>query len=167
MWKKRFIISFILIVSWYFILNTCIAGTGMWLGNMSTIYNPDQTKAINTEYNSSTINTPIEDWARWITPENAGLAWADDTEITYYMDALTKVLHVVQNVVNYALWILWTIALIYLIIHGFIILTAAWDDSKVKKWLKWIKNAFIAITWIWLSWIIIRFILRLISYVAS
>ena len=167
MWKKRFIISFILTVTWCCILNTCTAGTWMWLGNMSTIYNPDIWKVIDTQYNNSDINNPIEDWAKRITPENAGLVGSDSQEITDYMDALAGVLHVIQNVVNYALWILSLVALIYLIIHWFMILTAAWDDSKVKKWLKGVKNAFIAIAWIWLSWIIISFILRLINYIAS
>lgn len=167
MWKKRFIISSILFTVWSYILNLCIAGTGMGLWNMSTIYNPDQTKVINTEYNSSTINNPIEDWARRVTPDNAWLVGTDETEITDYMDALGQVLHVIQNVVNYALWILSLVALIYLIIHGFMILTAAGDDAKMKKWLKWVKNAFIAIAWIWLSWIIISFILWLINYIAS
>lgn len=161
MWKKRFIISFILMLSGCFIFGICKAG--MWLGNMSTIYNPDITKVIDTQYNNWAIDNPIEDWAKRVTPEWAGLA-GTDTEITDYTDALGKVLHVIQNVVNYALWILSLVALIYLIIHWLMIMTAAWDDGKMKKWLKWVKNAFIAIAWIGLSRIIISFILWLINY---
>ena len=94
------------------------------------------------------------------------IVWSEE-QIDNYNIALTKVLTVIQNVVNYTLWLLSVIAVIYILIHGFMILTAAWDDSKTKKWLKGIKNAFIAIAWIALSWIIISLILWLINTFSS
>lgn len=136
------------------------------------IYNTDITSVINTEYNWTSIETnPIEAWiwyAIWVWWEEpiSWLAWTE-TEITEYDDALSKIIIVIQNVVNYVLWILAVIAVTYLLIHGFIILTAAGDDSKVKKWLKWVKNAFIAIAWIWLSWIIVALILWFIRTFAG
>ncbi len=148
------------------------ANAGMWLGNMTTIYNPDITKVIDTNFNGSEITNPLNDWAYWVVKWDWGaweiewLVWTE-YEITEHSDALGKILKVIQNVVNYALLILGTVALIYLIAHGFIILTAAGDDSKVKKWFKWIKNAFVAIAWIGLSRLIISFLLRLINTIAG
>ena len=140
----------------------------MWLWNTQYIFNTELDKVIDTQYNWDALNSsPIEHWAfRLVNWESwnwrlSGLAWTE-TEITSYTTAIDKILKVIQNIVNYALWLLWVVALIYLIIHGFMILTAGGDDSKTKKWFKWIKNAFIAIAWIWLSRIIISFILRLI-----
>ena len=143
----------------------------MSLQNTPIIYNTDITQAIDTKYNWTDIEeNPIEVWMwsviwAWWNEQIWGLAWTE-TEITDYHDALNKILKVIQNVVNYTLWILWLIALIYLIIHGIIILTALSDDSRTKKWLKWVKTAFIAIAWIWLSWVMISFILWLINKIA-
>lgn len=140
----------------------------MSLWNDSNIYNQELWNAINTQYDWNDISWPLNDgayrivnweWGNW---QLSWLVWTDQ-KIDDYEDALSKILKTIQNVVNYTLWILSLIALLYLVIHWFIILTASGDDSKVKKWLKWIKNAFLAIAWIWLSWIIISFILWLIT----
>ncbi|MEI7557973.1 MAG: hypothetical protein WCJ45_03990 [bacterium] len=40
---------------------------------------------------------------------------------------------VIKNIVNYALGMVALVALIYLIYHGFLILTAAGDDTQYKK----------------------------------
>lgn len=142
----------------------------MWLWNEQFIFNTEIDKIVDTtfwwEYDGS--GNPTRIWTYRISWEWTieWLVWTSDI-IDNYETALTKVLHVIQNVVNYTLWILGLIALIYIMIHWFIILTAAGDDTKAKKWYKWIKNAFIAIAWIGLSWLIISWILRLINTVAA
>lgn len=142
----------------------------MWLWNEQFIFNTEIDKIVDTtfwwEYDGS--GNPTRIWTYRISWEWTieWLVWTSDI-IDNYETALTKVLHVIQNVVNYTLWILGLIALIYIMIHWFIILTAAGDDTKAKKWYKWIKNAFIAIAWIGLSWLIISWIIRLINTVAT
>ena len=140
----------------------------MSLWNNQTIYNTDITKVLGSDYNWAEIDNPLPDWAYWIVSWEWWSGWISwlvwtETEITQHSDALNKILKIIQNIVNYALGILAWVALVYLIIHWLIILTAAGDDTKTKKWYKWIKNAFIAITWIGLSRMIIRFILRIIA----
>lgn len=165
MWEKRIIIASILFTLWCCIMEYCTAWMSLW--NITNIYNSGIWNAI----------APIESDDGWSILHIGShrifwqwnvdwIVWADET-IDSYGIALKKILTVIQNVVNYTLWLLWVIAVIYLLIHGFMILTAAWDDGRTKKWLKWIKNAFIAIAWIWLSWIIISFILRLINTFAA
>lgn len=135
-----------------------------------SIYNHDIWNAIgNVEPENWDNNTSIlHVWSKRVFGQGgiSGIVWSDEL-IDYYESALTKILTTIQNVVNFILWLLWVIAVIYLLIHWFIILTAGDDDSKTKKWLKWVKNAFVAIVWIWLSWIMISFILWLINTFTS
>jgi hypothetical protein len=74
---------------------------------------------------------------------------------------------VVHTFINYALWLLSLLALIYLIVHGFIIMTAMGDDTKVKKWLSGIKTAGIAIAGIALSWLLVTLIFYVIGLITS
>ena len=156
-----------LIITIIAVCTTNIVHARRRLDNSTTIYNTEIENAINTQYNWEDINDPIRIWAGWVL--SGGIEWivSSDEEIDGYETALQRILKTIQNIVNYTLWILGLVALIYLIVQWFTILTAAWDDSKVKKWLKWIKNAFIAIAWIWLSRIIITFIIRLINTLAT
>ena len=59
------------------------------------------------------------------------------------------------------------VALVYLIYHGFIMLTAAGDDAQYKKGLKGIKFAAIAIVGIGLSRLIVSGIFRLIDLIIN
>ena len=172
---KKIIVT-TLIVSISIIMNLCFVSAQEWWFSIhnQNIYNRNILKVLDTNYNGTPIDmNPIEVWIWhiiiWEDETNPQLSWLvwTDQEITEYSDALRKILKVIQNVVNYLLWLLWVVALIYLILHGFMILTAAGDDSKMKKWLKWVKNAFIAIAGIWLSWLIISFVLRLIKTITE
>lgn len=185
------IVIFILIVSINIIINISFAqpahwqawdaaawwGWNVWVSQMNfldktNIYNKNIDKAIAPiEQDPDHDGSILHIWSHrifgiWWDEGVEWIVWTDE-EFDNYNEALTKILTVIQNIVNYTLWLLWVISVIYLLIHGFMILTAAWDDSRTKKWLKWIKNAFIAIAWIWLSWIIISFILRLINTFTS
>ena len=165
MLKRRKIIAYILIITWCYTLNFCTA----WMGfEDNTIYNTGRENVIAPIDDPNDTWSILHVWSRRIfsTWNVEWLVWTDEA-IGNYNTALTKILTVIQNIVNWALWILWLIALIYLIIHGFMILTAAGDDGKVKKWFKWVKNAFLALGWIWLSWIIVSFIIWLINLFTS
>lgn len=165
MQRNRIIIAAILFISWCCILDFCVAWFGLWY---TTIYNTGRENAIAPIDDPNDTWSILHVWSRRIFWQwnVEWLVWTDEA-IGNYNTALTKILTVIQNIVNWALWILWLIALIYLIIHWFMILTAAGDDSKSKKWFKWVKHAFIALWWIWLSWIIVSFIIRLINLFAA
>lgn len=72
-------------------------------------------------------------------------------------------LNVIKKAVNWVLWILSLIALILCLWWWFQMLTAAWDDNKVKTWTKILKNAAIWLAVIWLSWLLVSFIFRIIN----
>ena len=57
------------------------------------------------------------------------------------------------------------VALVYLIYHGFLIMTAAGDDTQYKKGLAGIKYAAIAIAGIGASWLVVSGIFWLIALI--
>lgn len=78
-----------------------------------------------------------------------------------------ELIDVAINFINRVLWILWFIALVICLIWGFQMVTASGDENKYKKWFTILKQAWIWLVVIWLSWIIVRLILWLISTMRS
>ncbi len=158
-----------------FIISSSILLTNVFwqwfeLWNTSTILNTDVNDAINTDNGMWTIGDPIREWAYQIVHSSDWdyeIWWVIDEEITDHDTALENTLWIITNIINYALGLLSLVALIYLLAHWFMIVTAAWDDAKYKKGLKWIKYAAIALVGIWLSWFIISLIFRIIENIAT
>ncbi|HKL43923.1 MAG TPA: hypothetical protein VJ892_01445 [Candidatus Absconditabacterales bacterium] len=169
--KKKLchIISFILVVS-SFTLLTNVFGQGFELGNTSTILNTDMNDAINTDNGGGTIGDPIREGAYQIINSNDGdyeVGGIINDEITDHDTALNNTLGIIIRIINYALGMLSLVALIYLLLHGFMMVTAAGDDAKYKKGLKGIKYAAIALAGIGLSRFIISFIFWIIENIAT
>ena len=85
----------------------------------------------------------VRDWDDWLQEE-----WIIDW---------------IQTVVNWVLWLIWLVALIMLLWWGFLMVTAAGEDDRYQKWFKILKQV-----WIWLiilgvSWLIISLIFRIIG----
>jgi len=163
-------ISLALIFGSLALLNNAFWQFELW--NTSTILTTDINEAVNTDVWSATIWDPIRQWAYQVVRSDDWdytLAWIvdNDNEITQHSTALNRTLWIINNIINRALGILSLVALIYLIVHWFIMITAAWDETKYKKWLKWIKYAAIAIAWIWLSRFIISLIFRIIEGITT
>ncbi len=138
------------------------------LWNTSTILNTDINQAVNTDLWSTTIWDPLRQWAYQVVHSDDWLHelwWIidSDTQITDHNTALNRTLNIIKSIINYALSLLSLVALIYMIYHGFLMLSAAWDDSRYKNWFKWIKNSIIAIAGIWLSRFVISLIFRIIE----
>lgn len=130
--------------------------------------NPIYNTWISNVITGSASDNPMRDGILTITNWTNGNWWIlwilhTNNIIRNHMEALNDTLKIIQNIVNYALWLVWLIWLIYMLVQWFIILTAWQDDSKQKKWFKWIKNGIIAMIWIWLSWFVISFVLWLIN----
>jgi len=129
----------------------------------STIFNSNQDQYLD----ANNISNPIRDWAYTAikSPDSSNevgwVQWASQ-KIEDHDSARERTFAIIKNLINYALGLLSLIALIYIIYHGFIILTAAWDDAKYKQWLKWVKFAAIALVWIGLSRIVVSSIFWLI-----
>lgn len=76
--------------------------------------------------------------------------------------ARETVAKVMADIINYALAIVGLIALVYLLYHAFLTLTAGGDDERAQKWFKGIKYALIALVGIALSPFIIGLVLYLV-----
>ena len=165
-----YILSILFIANSVLLLDSTFWSFNLW--NTNTILNTNIEATIYTNIGWSTIGNPIREWVRQIIHSddwNYVLTWiADsDVEITEHDTAFNRILEITKRIINRALWLLSLVALIYLIVHGFIILTATWDDTRYKKWMKWIRNATIALWGIWLSWFIVSFIIRIIQNITS
>lgn len=138
-----------------------------------TIYTDTESKYIEAK----NINDPIRDWA-YAAINNPG-EWTDsnesqiigvqgiDNQITNHQTAEKWTLKYIYNIINFALAWLSLVALLYLIYHWMIVLTAAGDDNRYKEGMKGIKYAVIAILGIGLSWIFISGIFRLVNGIAN
>ena len=127
-----------------------------------------------TNFNENTDSTPIIDneeiqniewWSQHISEKTLWIIHLPQPE--NYTTSLGYVMALIQIAINWTLWILAFIALIYLLYCGFLIFSAGADDKSASKWKGWIKTAAIALSGIGLSWLIISAMLRFINNIAA
>lgn len=135
---------------------------------------PDSSNYILNENDQQVLNTegiddPLRDGAYNITQTNDPSSPLDvvssNDKIATHQNAQNKTLNIIKSIINYALGLVSLVALVYLIYHGFLIVTASGDDTQYKKGLKGIKFAAIALVGIGLSWLIVSLIFRLITLI--
>lgn len=167
-WKYSKILAccIVFVFGFFFFMNVSNAQIIYPNDGFSDYVNKDSSDVVDT----TNIVDPIRDWA-WniIESGSSKVDWiiGSDTKIKNHDDALKRWLSLVQNVMNWAIGLLWFVALVYLLYHGFLVLTGAWDEEKTKKWWKGLKIAATAIVWIWLSWLFVSFIFWLIEILAG
>ena len=104
-------------------------------------------------------------WSSWSVYTNwYWVIWAWQNDNTW---SEARIITTIRNAINRVLWILWLIALILCLWWWFQMLTAAWDDGKVKTWTKILKNAAIWLIVIGISWLVVTFVFRIINTVAA
>ena len=81
--------------------------------------------------------------------------------------AWEKATNLMKWFMNYLLWLVGLIALGYLIVNGFITLTAGDNEERSARWMKWIRVAALAIAWLALSWFLLSLIFFLIFTVTD
>ena len=170
----KFKLIYYFIALFFLVLNVSIFADvfGQWLqlGQDQTIFNTDANNTLNTYDNNNPISDPLRQWAYKIidadttnTISNQELWWiVNPWLIQNHATALSSTMAILKNIINYSLWLVSLIALIYLMYHWFLMVTAAWDDTQYKKGIKWLKLAAVALTGIWMSWLLVSFILWLI-----
>lgn len=156
-----------------FIVGSIVTFISMLSISFGQMIVPDSENYILNENDQQVLNTegiedPLRDGAfNAIDPEHGpgALSWVVGVgdKISSYENAQTKTLNVIKSIINYALGMLSLVALIYLIYHGFLIVTAAGDDTQYKKGMSGLKFAAIAIAGIGASWFIISAIFWLIA----
>lgn len=84
-----------------------------------------------------------------------------------YPTSLWYVTSLIQITINWLLWILASIVLVYILYCGFLILSSWSDDKNVSKGKKWISNAAVAIAGIGLSWLVISAMIWFINIISK
>lgn len=70
-----------------------------------------------------------------------------------------KIDEVATSIINYLLWFLYLVAIIYWLYWAWHIISAWWEEEKTKKWRTIIIRAVIWLVVIFLAWPIARFII--------
>ena len=127
-------------------------------------FNKDINKVIDQTISAST--NPIRDWAKDIS-DKLKLADENGAKIDNFNTALDTVWWTIKNIIDYLLWFLAFVAIIYLLYYGYILLFNASDDASTKKAYTWVRNAARAIIGIWISWLIVSAAFRVVSRFAK
>lgn len=132
-----------------------------------TIWEREPSKPVVNEpkWSGDVINGNIDGWSNGLANI---LQWIlQFPERTDYTTPLWYALRLVQVSINWILWILSTVALVYMLYCWFIIFSSWTDDKNVQKGKKWISTAAIALAWIWLSWLIVSVMIWFITIVTK
>lgn len=70
---------------------------------------------------------------------------------------------VIQNIVEYLIWLLYLIAIIFGLYSWVIILTASWEEERVKKWKSIMINVVLGLIVIFLSSVIINWVIDVMT----
>ena len=137
--------------------------------DLKDIYDEDGT--VLTQDVDKVLSSDVSEVEWWFAGGIDVLVWcADGTGINGIVcdpiednwAARDSVAELIQTILNYVLAITGLIALIYLIYHGFLVLTAGDSDDRAKAGRKGVKYAFIAIVGISVSWFIVSFMFYII-----
>lgn len=110
----------------------------------------------------------VESISQWSHTFSEKLWWIlhlprkdDYTSRLWYLTSL------IQISVNWLLWILAFVVLVYMLYCGFLVLFSWSDDKNASKGKKWIANAAITLAGIGLSWLIISVMIWFINLIAN
>ncbi len=137
----------------------------------STIYTPSKNPVINETFVDGEGNPLRKGIEGAVNTEGDNKQWVPGirkpNKIENFDEAKNNTMSVVKKFINYALGLLSFVALVYLIAHGVMVLTAMDDDAKVKKWTQGIKTAAIALGGIGVSWLLVSFIFYIIKIITQ
>lgn len=100
--------------------------------------------------------------------ENSKLNWVlQFPQKSDYTTTLWYALSLIQISINWILWILATVALIYMLYCWFLVFSSWADDKNAQKGRKWISTAAIALAWIGLSWLVVSAMIWFITMITQ
>ncbi|MCF7834989.1 hypothetical protein K9M48_02945 [Candidatus Gracilibacteria bacterium] len=170
----KFKIVYLFIHIFVLALGASVFGQGLQLGQNQTILNTDSENALNVYDNNNPISDPIREGAFKIIDADATNTISSDELngianpglISDHSTALGETMSIVKNIINYTLGLIGLVALVYLIYHGFLMVTAAGNDAQYKKGIKGLQTAVIALAGVGLSRLVVSFIFWIIAYIS-
>ncbi len=157
-----------------FVISSTFADSDPMDGYKKTdFFNPNLADAVDdtrSRTNNTIISNPLREWAYKIVHwEDTGRKLEgiiyNDNEIENFDDAQRGTIALIKKWINYALSFAAFIALLYLLYHGFLMLTAMGDENQYKKGFKGLKTAGIALAGMGLSWLIVSLILYILKQI--
>lgn len=100
-----------------------------------------------------------QSWSWW----NNGIYTINDTEA----NGVDRFIGSIVKVINWVLGLLAIIALVILIYTGVKMLINSSDDKAIDEWYKTVKNIFIALLFIGVSWLIVQWIFYVIKLIVG
>ncbi len=158
------------------LVNVFVLGVSLWVAviaspvchafnrflNNDTILTQDDDDVVGAEIKNS--DEPLRDGS------HLGVEWVDNIyndELTDTQTSREKTTRYIKGPVNYFLWIVWLVALIYLLYHGFQTLISGSNEDQQKKWIEGMKYGAIALIGVGVAWFILSLIFRLINLVTN
>lgn len=138
----------------------------LWTGN-TNIVNPKDDE-YNPLFSWEIIDGDPSTISKWWKSFAEKLRWIIEIPSpSNYETSLWYVLKLIQVSINWALWMLSLIALIYMLYCGFLVFSSWTEDKNAQKGKKWITTAATALAWIWLSWLIVSAMIWFITNVSK
>ena len=141
----------------------------IWSYSMAALPSFNTTDSVYTQNREEALSTDDIQWdplRQWATSIWSQTEWIINQQpITDFGSAMDQTLLLVQNALNYLLWFLATIALIYLIYHGVPILLSPTDASKVDEAKKAVTRAIYALGGIAFSWLFVSIVFWVLEQV--
>ncbi len=144
-----------------FLVSPSCFGFNRFLNNNS-ILTQDEDKVVGTKIKDS--EDPLRDGA-YLVGKPVDKIY--NTELTDTKTSREKTTRYIKWPVNYFLWLLGLVALIYIIYHGLQTVMAGSDETQQKKWLEGVKYGAIAIIGLGVAWFILSLIFWLIQLVTN
>lgn len=111
------------------------------------------------------VDDPFRDGSYGLSEWLSGIY--NEEELTTTGSAWEKTMNYVKWILNYILWIIWLVALWYMILQWFRALTAWSNEEEMSKAMQWIKYAAFALAWVWLSWFVLSIIFWFLQLVTN
>lgn len=146
----------------------CAGGNSnsLWFFDFSDNYRSDSYNCAIGKPITDIEDSPIEKGAGNPGTELKGSAFTNNwTVLTDTEESWEKTLNYVRGLVNYALWIIGLVALLYLIYHAVLTVTAGTDDGQAQKWREGMKYAAYALIGLGVARFLVSMIIFLINLV--
>ncbi len=125
---------------------------GLWITSLLAVAGLATINTVNAQANDVTF-----------TEANSFGAWNTDDIAVWWADKGGWLITVIKNFINWMLGLLSLMALIVLLYGGFNMVTAAWEEEKYKKGFTIMKQAWVGLAVIGLSWFIVSIIFWVIG----
>jgi len=150
----------------YFWWNVGVIAQTPWFNSESNILTEKESQVVGQEIRDKI--DPLRWWALSVVEDTEGIYVNKDLYDEHSTGlAWERTTNYIKGITNYFLWLLWLVALVYLLFHGMMILTAGADEEKSKKGMQWVKYAWIALVWLWLAWFFLSLVFWLIQYLTN